>query len=135
MNATLVDVGAALDASLPGQVRRAVPSAELTTYRCGGPLAVFVRAEREHDLQLVADVIGPTDVPVLVIGRGSNLLVADAGFPGVAISLGGELERLDIDAGAASVHAGGGVPPNATSMVALAPDRATGVMRMPAAST
>ena len=110
MKATPVDVGAALDARLPGQVRRDVPSAELTTYRCGGPLAVFVRAEREDDLQLVAEVLAPTDVPVLVVGRGSNLLVADAGFPGVAISLAGELEQLDIDRAAARVHAGGGVP-------------------------
>ena len=39
----------------------------------------------------------PTDVPVLVIGRGSNLLVADAGFAGVAIVLGGEFEHIDVD--------------------------------------
>lgn len=106
----LVDVGAALEARLPGQVRRDVSSAELTTYRCGGPLAVFVRAEREDDLETVAEVLGRTAVPVLVVGRGSNLLVADAGFSGVALSLAGELEQLDIDRSHARVRAGGGVP-------------------------
>lgn len=105
-----VDIGAALEARLPGRVRRDVSSAELTTYRCGGPLAVFVRAEYEDDLAVVAEVLRPVDVPVLVVGRGSNLLVSDAGFSGVAITLAGELEQLDIDRGSASVRAGGGVP-------------------------
>ena len=110
MKSALVDVGTALEAQLPDQVRRAVSSAELTTYRCGGPLAVFVRVESEDDLRAVASVLAPTDVPVLVVGRGSNLLVADAGFSGVAISLAGGLEQLDIDPAQARVRAGGGVP-------------------------
>jgi UDP-N-acetylmuramate dehydrogenase len=46
---------------------------------------------------------------VLVVGRGSNLLVADEGFRGVAITLAGEMEELDIDRGSARVRAGGGV--------------------------
>ena len=107
---SIESVCAALEARLPRQVRRDVSSAELTTYRCGGPLAVFVRAEHEADLGAIAEVLGRTDVPVLVVGRGSNLLVADAGFPGVAITLAGELEQLDIDRAQACVRAGGGVP-------------------------
>jgi len=71
---------------------------------------VLVRAEHEADLRAVAEVLGRTEVPVLVVGRGSNLLVADAGFPGVAVSLAGELEELDIDPAQARVRAGGGVP-------------------------
>jgi len=97
------DIAAALRARLPGRVERDVSSAGLTTYRCGGPLAVVVRPEREDDLQAVADVLGDGDVPVLVIGRGSNLLVADAGFAGVALVLAGEFEQLDIDRGNADV--------------------------------
>lgn len=105
----LADLGAALEARLPGRVRRDVSSAELTTYRCGGPLAVFVRAECEDDLNVVAEVLRPARVPVLVVGRGSNLLVSDAGFHGVAIALAGELEQLDIDRASARVRAGGAV--------------------------
>jgi UDP-N-acetylmuramate dehydrogenase len=90
----LVDLGAALDARLPGRVRRDASSAELTTYRCGGPLALLVRAETEADLVVVAEVLRASDIPVLVVGRGSNLLVSDAGFSGVAITLAGALEQL-----------------------------------------
>jgi UDP-N-acetylmuramate dehydrogenase len=105
------EIAAALRARLPGRVERDVSSAGLTTYRCGGPLAVVVRPEREDDLQAVADVLDDGDVPVLVIGRGSNLLVADVGFAGVAIVLAGEFEQLDIDRGDADVliRAGGAV--------------------------
>lgn len=106
----LDDIGAALAARLPGSVRRDAPSAELTTYRCGGALAVLVRAAQEEDLQVVADVVGAAGVPVLVVGRGSNLLVADSGFAGVAVTLAGTFEQLDIDRGSAQVRAGGGVP-------------------------
>ena len=105
----LTALGAALEARLPGRVRQDVSSAELTTYRCGGPFAVLVRAEHEDDLGVVADVLRSTGVPKMVLGRGSNLLVADAGFPGVAITLAGALEQLDLDRGSARVRAGGGV--------------------------
>jgi UDP-N-acetylmuramate dehydrogenase len=106
----VVDAGALLEARLPGRVRRGVSSAELTTYRCGGPFAVFVRAEQEADLVVVADAVRATGVPLLVVGRGSNLLVSDEGFPGVAMTLAGELEQLDIDRRTSRVRAGGAVP-------------------------
>jgi UDP-N-acetylmuramate dehydrogenase len=114
---------AKLAARLPNRVQRNAPSASLTTYRCGGPIAVVVRAEREDDLHAVADLLRATDFPVLVIGRGSNLLVADHGFAGVGIALAGEFEQLDVgpagergesrqDDKHATVHvrAGGAVP-------------------------
>ena len=105
---TLAAVTAALEARLAGRVERAAPSAPLTTYRCGGPLAVLVRIDRERDLsELGAILAAHADVAVLVIGRGSNLLVADAGFAGVAVVCGGELERIEIDAAGARVEAGG----------------------------
>jgi UDP-N-acetylmuramate dehydrogenase len=108
----LDDLGAALEARLPGRVRRDVSSAELTTYRCGGPLAVFVRAEHVDDLGVIAEVLagapGSAEVPVLVIGRGSNLLVSDQGFAGVALTLAGDLELVEVDRRSARVRAGGG---------------------------
>lgn len=68
--------------------RRNHPLGELTTYRVGGPAAVFVDVESRDRLDDVASVLATADVPILVIGRGSNLLVSDRGFAGVVIRLG-----------------------------------------------
>jgi UDP-N-acetylmuramate dehydrogenase len=108
-------VAAMLAARLPGKVERAVSSAGLTTYRCGGPLAVVVRAEDDDDLRVVAETLRTSALPCLVVGRGSNLLVNDDGFDGIALVLAGEFEQLDVgsvgaDAGAPKVRAGGAVP-------------------------
>jgi UDP-N-acetylmuramate dehydrogenase len=106
---TLEGVTVALEARLGARVERAAPGGQLTTYRCGGPVAVLVRAGREDDLHTVAAVLGhDPEVPVLVVGRGSNLLIADAGFAGIAIVLGGELEEIVVDPAGARVAAGGG---------------------------
>ena len=59
----------------------------MTTYRVGGAAAIFVSPASLADLHKVADVIARYGLPVLVVGRGSNLLIADAGFAGVALSL------------------------------------------------
>jgi UDP-N-acetylmuramate dehydrogenase len=105
---TLETVVAALEARGAGRVERNAASAPLTTYRCGGPLAALVRVDREPDLQEVAAVLAAhAEVPVLVIGRGSNLLIADSGFAGVAIVCGGDLEHIEIDRARSRVEAGG----------------------------
>ncbi len=88
-------VAAALEAALPGAVERDLPVAELSTYRLGGPVAVVVRVRRDADLDPVAEVVAHHRPPVLVIGRGSNLLVADTGFAGLGIVLEGELDHLE----------------------------------------
>jgi UDP-N-acetylmuramate dehydrogenase len=83
-----------LEARLPGKVFREVAFAELTTYRLGGPAAVLVRAGSLDDLEAMAGEYLPS-VPAVVVGRGSNLLVADTGFAGVAVTLEGELAGLE----------------------------------------
>ncbi len=99
----------ALEAALPGRVTRDASSAALTTYRCGGAFAALVRVDDDDDFRRVAGALGGTDVEVLVVGRGSNLLVADTGFDGIAVTLGGTFEQLDVDDRAAHVVAGGAV--------------------------
>lgn len=78
----------------------------LTTYRCGGAAAVFVEVDSPEDLVAVAAVTARLAPPVLVIGKGSNLLVADGGFDGVAIHLVGAF--LDVRVDGTTVVAGGG---------------------------
>ena len=85
----LVTAGTLLAERLGDRVRRDVPLAPMTTYRVGGSAALFVDVEALDDLAAVAEVRRVTGVPVLVVGRGSNMLVADSGFEGVAISIAG----------------------------------------------
>jgi len=77
----------------------------LTTYRVGGPAALHVRLEAPELVPQVAAVIAAAGVPVLVVGKGSNLLVADAGFNGVALTLGEGFAFCDIET--TRVRAGG----------------------------
>jgi UDP-N-acetylmuramate dehydrogenase len=97
----------ALEPALPGRVERDAPLAGLTTYRVGGSAAVLVRARGEGDLAVIADALRRQPVPLLVVGRGSNLLVADAGFAGLALVLEGTFD--EIAPGADVIVAGGAV--------------------------
>ena len=104
MNTGRGDLGAA--ARLLGdRARRDVPLGPLTTYRVGGAAALFVEARSTEDLAAVADTVMATGAPTLVVGKGSNLLVADAGFPGVAIVLGEGF--ADVEVAGTTVRAGG----------------------------
>jgi len=89
---------AAVAAALGDLARPDVPLAPSTTYRVGGHAAVLVEAATTDDLRRVAASVAPTSVPVLVVGRGSNLLVADAGFAGVVVVLAaGAWDDVDIE--------------------------------------
>jgi UDP-N-acetylmuramate dehydrogenase len=76
--------------------RRGEALGPLTTYRVGGPAAIFVSPKSLAELQQVAAAIARYDLPVLVVGRGSNLLVADAGFDGIAVSLGEWADTIEV---------------------------------------
>ena len=74
-------------AMLGDLAQRNVALAPLTTYRVGGAAALFARPRSLDDLSMISDALQAALLPVLVVGRGSNLLVADDGFEGLAISL------------------------------------------------
>jgi UDP-N-acetylmuramate dehydrogenase len=93
------------------------PLAPLTTFRIGGPAALFVEAEEDGALAAVGRAVGATGVPVAVIGKGSNVLVADEGFPGVVVRLGRGYRWAGRDADLLS--AGGAMPLPALAGVAM----------------
>lgn len=101
-------VGAAL-AVLGACAERDVALGPMTTYRVGGAADVFVRARSVADLQLVAEAHEASGLPVLVVGRGSNLLVADAGYRGIAVSLLDIATDATIDEDTSIVEAGSAV--------------------------
>ncbi len=71
-----------------------------TTFRIGGPARLLVRAQTIDDFRAIHAAVRATDIDVLVVGQGSNLLIGDAGWPGlvVVIESGGDAESLAIDA-------------------------------------
>jgi len=100
----------ALGERLPGSVARHQRVADLTTYRVGGAISVVARVVDDMGLLAVADELRRAPVPVIVFGRGSNLLVADRGFPGLGIVLAGTFEDLEIDPAGGVARAGSAVP-------------------------
>lgn len=96
------------DAGFDGDVRRGEPLSRHTTYRIGGPARYLVDAHSPEALAALVGACQAEGVPWMVLGRGSNLLVADEGFDGVAITLGCGFCSLAIDAAAHRCTAGAG---------------------------
>lgn len=78
----------AVAARLGDRARRGAPLGARTTYRLGGPAALLTVVDDEDDLAAVVAAVSASGIEVLVLGRGSNLLVAEAGFPGLCVVLG-----------------------------------------------
>jgi UDP-N-acetylenolpyruvoylglucosamine reductase len=105
--------------TVPDGVERDYPLARLTTIRTGGPGDFYARpdsAERVVDLLAWADTGG---IAVGVVGSGSNLLIADAGFRGLVIKLDGSLARIEQD-GQRLLCGGGARLPGAAAYAARA---------------
>lgn len=92
-----LDAAAAeLTSHLGNRVRRNEPLAPLTTYRVGGPASIYVEVAHRNDLDQVARTAAKHELSVLVVGRGSNMLVADQGFAGIAVSLNRWVDQIEI---------------------------------------
>ncbi len=91
-------------------VERNAPSGPLCTYRVGGPIGVLARIETPDALTALAERVAVHDpLPMLVIGKGSNLLIADVGFAGLGLLLVGDAFTA-IDISGVTVTAGAAAP-------------------------
>ncbi len=86
-----------------------------TTYRVGGPARLFVTVADLAELETLANITAEasksdTVLPIVVIGRGSNLLVADRGFEGLAVALGPKLENFEIQQTTVTAYGGALLP-------------------------
>jgi UDP-N-acetylmuramate dehydrogenase len=102
---------------VPTGVEADYPLARLTTVRTGGPADFFARPESSEDLVALLFWAREKGVEVGVIGSGSNLLVADDGFRGLAMKLGGALTEIERD-GSHLVCGGGARLPSAAAKAA-----------------
>jgi UDP-N-acetylmuramate dehydrogenase len=104
------DAHSRLVEGLAGEVRQSESMARHTTYRIGGPAALFVVLDTLHDLTTALPILEGEEVPWTVVGKGSDFLVSDEGYEGAVLVLGKEFKRHSVEdgvlrAGAASVLA------------------------------
>ena len=91
-------------------VRFDSPMKEYTTFRVGGNVDALCFLQRKKDLRELLSFLHREELPSLVVGRGSNLLVKDGGIPGVAMILQGEMGTVNCDeADKTLVLSGGGL--------------------------
>jgi UDP-N-acetylmuramate dehydrogenase len=103
------------------KIDEGVRLSRFTTLGTGGPARAFARPESVEELQSALAFAHEQGLHVAAIGLGSNLLVADDGFEGMALKLGGELAQVDVRG--ELLIAGGGAP----NAVALHRARAAGL--------
>jgi UDP-N-acetylmuramate dehydrogenase len=103
------------------KIEQNVLMSRFTTIGTGGPAAAFARPENAEELDEVLRFARERELPVAVIGLGSNLLVDDEGFDGLVLKLAGDLARAEVRGDL--LVAGGG----AANAVALHRARAAGL--------
>jgi UDP-N-acetylmuramate dehydrogenase len=108
---------AILRAACGDRLHTAFPIAPLTTLRIGGPAALYLEPESEEDLAAASQALAAGDLPHAVIGKGSNVLVSDRGFPGLVLRLGRSYRWTAREGD--RLKAGGSMPLPALAGVAL----------------
>ena len=86
------------------------PLSKHTYFGIGGKATAYIEVSTVAELAAVARFHRQWDVPVAIIGRGSNLLVSDTGFNGIGVRFVGELGKLEVDGNIVSVGAGLSLP-------------------------
>jgi UDP-N-acetylmuramate dehydrogenase len=85
---SLADAEKILRQTTEPRLRENFSLAALTSFRLGGPAALYLEAESDADLEAAGRAVSETGIPFLVFGKGSNVLVSDEGFPGLVLRLG-----------------------------------------------
>ena len=82
------------------------PLGPCTSYRIGGPTAVWAAPRSEEGVRHVLAAVHAAGVPLFILGRGSNLLVSDRGWQGVTLYLGENFSGWEFHEDEAAVRAG-----------------------------
>lgn len=93
----LDEVFANLKKNLPGLVFKNVQLAKRLTLKTGGLASIYVIANSLSDLRTTIAVAAENKVDYFVLGRGSNLLIADSGYRGIVIELGRDFKKVTVD--------------------------------------
>jgi len=85
------NLAAHLAAVAEGDVATGRRLAPYTSYRIGGPTAIWAAPRSARGVQRVLEAVHAAGAPLFILGRGSNLLVSDRGWPGVTLYIGENL--------------------------------------------
>jgi UDP-N-acetylmuramate dehydrogenase len=99
---------ARLGAALSGGVLANERMQRHTSYRIGGPAALYVTCDTTADLRVATEVLRDEGLPWVILGKGSNVLVSDGGYDGAVLTLGRDFRRFAFD-DENRLHAGAGV--------------------------
>ena len=102
------------------RIQEGEPLAPRTTFRIGGPADRLYTLENLGQLKGLLQALEQGNIPRMVLGKGSNLLVSDKGYRGAVLALAGEFQKVELLPGG-RVLAGAGAP--LASVCALVRDR------------
>jgi UDP-N-acetylmuramate dehydrogenase len=122
MSDAVLRAEAILRAACGDRVRTRFPMAPLTSFRIGGPAALYLEPASARDLVAAGRAVSETGLPLIVVGKGSNILVSDAGFDGLVLRLGKGFRWAARDG--SHLSAGGAMPLPALAGIALRHDLA-----------
>jgi UDP-N-acetylmuramate dehydrogenase len=103
-----VEVGTAIQRRIGVKTSRDEPLARFTTMRVGGPADLFATVHNIHELRAIVRYARSREIPLTLLGRGSDVVIADAGIRGLVVQNRAEGSRIDADA--ARYTAESGVP-------------------------
>ena len=92
-----LDAMLVIERALPGRSERDVPMASFTAYKVGGPADLFVEPDSPAELVTVLEICDRENIPFLMLGAGTNMLVRDGGIRGVVMRLGREFRAVRIE--------------------------------------
>jgi UDP-N-acetylmuramate dehydrogenase len=103
-----IAIGTAIQRRIGVKTSRDEPLARFTTMRVGGPADLFATVHNVHELRAVVRFARSRDIPLTLLGRGSDVVIADAGIRGLVVQNRAEGSRIDGDG--ATYTAESGVP-------------------------
>ncbi len=94
----------------PENMKLQEPMAAHTTFRTGGEAAVFVEVPGKQQLTRLVQYMAKISQEFFVLGKGSNLLVGDKGYPGIVLNLGKQFARIEVEGDIIRAEAGASLP-------------------------
>lgn len=91
------------------QILENEPMCKHTSFKVGGPVRYFAKAETVEDLKTAMTLACEKSLPYFILGNGTNLLVSDKGYDGVVITLAGDFSTIE-DLGNGAFKVGAAVP-------------------------